>query len=72
MTYKKIIIYLKINEAKQTFANLPIIGCIYQGLFRLYSICVIFKELQEKIKSNNERNNTKNNHLFFCLFVYFL
>ena len=33
---KKILIYLRKYKAKQSFANLPIIGCIYEGLFRIY------------------------------------
>lgn len=37
MICKKILIYLKINKAKQTFANLPILRCIQEGLFRLYT-----------------------------------
>ena len=37
MICKKILIYLRRHKAKQTFANLPIFGCIYEGLFRLYT-----------------------------------
>ena len=37
MICKKILIYLKRHKAKQTFANLPIFGCIYESLFRLYT-----------------------------------
>ena len=37
MICKNFLIYLKINKAKQTFANLPIFRCIYEGLFRLYT-----------------------------------
>jgi hypothetical protein len=28
---------LKIDKTKQSFANLPIIGCIYESLFRIYA-----------------------------------
>jgi hypothetical protein len=28
---------LKIDKAKQTFVNLPIFGCICEGLFRVYT-----------------------------------
>ena len=37
MFCKKELIYLINNKAKQTFANLPDFGCIYEGLFRLYT-----------------------------------
>ena len=37
MICKDLFIYLKINKAKQTFANLPIFGFIYEGLYRLYT-----------------------------------
>ena len=31
---KKNLIYLRIDKAKQTLVNLPLLGGIYEGLFR--------------------------------------
>ena len=35
---------MKRDKAKQTFVNLPVFGCIGEGLFRVYISCAIFKK----------------------------
>lgn len=37
MIYKRNLLYLKKQKARQTFANLPDFGCIHEGLFRIYT-----------------------------------
>ena len=39
MIYKRNLLYLKKQKARQTFANLPNFGCIHEGLFRIYTSC---------------------------------
>ena len=51
MICKKNFLYLKISRAKQTFANLPIFGCINEGLIRIYTI-------YQQLKHRNQQNRT--------------
>ncbi len=37
MIYKRNLLYLKKQKAKQTFANLPKFGCTHEGLLRIYT-----------------------------------
>ena len=37
MIYKRNLLYLKKQKAKQTFANLPKFGYIHESLFRIYT-----------------------------------
>jgi hypothetical protein len=42
---------LKINNAKQTFANLPKFGVISEGLYRLYTSWQIFSRMQDELNN---------------------
>ena len=44
MIYKRNLLYLKKQKARQTFANLPDFGCIHEGLFRIYTSWQTAKE----------------------------
>ena len=60
MICKELFIYLKINKAKQTFANLPIFGCIHEGLYRLYtSYRQVEPKLRRKVESFSEIKSKK-------------
>ena len=49
MIYKRNLLYLKKQKARQTFANLPNFGCIHEGLFRIYTSYV--RLLRSRLKT---------------------